>query len=83
MITLCRPYDGCVTAAWCRFPDDDVPEHKVIVALICCAVAIPFIYVLGEAFTKSSEAEFPELQLSWPWKYRILKWRQRWNWAET
>ena len=51
--------------------------------LVCCAVAIPFGYILGEAFAKSNEPEFPELQLSWPLKFRIFKLHQRWNWAQT
>ena len=45
-------------------------------ALICCAVALPFTAVIAEAFATSSEAEFPELQLTWPLKYRVLQWRR-------
>ena len=47
---------------------------KIVVALICCAVAIPFTYVLAEVFTKSAEAEFPEQQARIA-SYRILSYR--------
>ena len=53
--------------------------------LICTAVALPFTYILGEVFTVSGEPEFPELQLTWPIKLKVLfvTFKQRWNWAEV
>ena len=45
-----------------QFPDETAFKDKIIVGLICTAVAIPFTFVIGEIFAKGNEPEFPELQ---------------------
>ena len=57
--------------------------HKLTVALICCAVAIPFTYIIAEAYAKAGEPEFPEQQLTWPLQYRLMRWKERWDWANS
>ena len=68
-----------------QFPDDQSFVDKVVVGLICTAVALPFTLVLSEVFTVSGEPEFPELQLTWPITLKALfvTFKQRWNWAEV
>ena len=63
-----------------QFPDETAFRDKLIVGLICCAVSIPFTYVLFEAFAKSNEPEFPECQLSWPIPLRVFKLHEHWDW---
>ena len=70
-----------------QFPDETAFKDKIIVGLICTAVAIPFTYIIGEVFAKSNEPEFPEAQLSWPKKLFtvgfFLKLNERWDWQKT
>ena len=66
-----------------QFPDETAFRDKLIVGLICCAVSLPFTLVLAESFAKSNEPEFPENQLNWPAKLKVLRPIQRWDWART
>ena len=34
-------------------------------------------------FSQLAQNGSARLQLTWPFKYRLLKWKQRWNWAVT
>ena len=70
-----------------QFPDETAFKDKIVVGLICTAVAIPFTYLIGEVFAKGNEPEFPELQLSWPMKWwtrgLFLKMKERWDWRHS
>ena len=66
-----------------QFPDDDNPVDKLVVGLICAAVALPFSLFLSRAFGASSGPESPELQLSWPGNYKLVLGRQTWHFAES
>lgn len=48
--------------------------------IISFAISIPFTVVLVEAFVRSNEPDYPDLQLSWPLLYRVMG-RQTWHFA--
>ena len=65
--------------AFSQFPDDENSIHKLIVGLICCAVAIPFQSVLKVTFVKAATPRCcPELQLAY-----FMGFRMDWNWRKT
>jgi len=66
-----------------QFPDDKSPRDALVVGCICATVSLPFAVVLFEVFAMASEVEYPELQLAWPGKLRLLSFKQRWNWKDT
>ena len=74
------PADYVCTA----FPDEASPRDKIVVGLICVAVAIPFTYIIGEVLAASNVAE-PEGQLSWkgPQKGLFLKFKEEWDWRRS
>ena len=70
-----------------QFPDETSIRDKIVVGLICTAVAVPFTNIIGEVFAKSNEPEFPDLQLSWPLKVwtrlLFLRWKDPWDWRRS